>query len=123
MKRSWPAHKNLDVWKRALMLAEHTYVATKQFPAEERYGLCAQMRRAAVSVLSNISEGAARQTRAEYVHFLHIARGSLAELDAQLTLATRLRLRESEGDLEIELGRVARLLSAQIAALRRPVAP
>lgn len=90
MESYLPAHKRLEVWQRALVLAEATYSVTQTFPPEERYGLSAQMRRAAVSVLSNISEGAARRTRPEYVHFLHVARGSLAELDAQLELAIRL---------------------------------
>jgi four helix bundle protein len=113
-------HKDLDVWKRSLTLAETTYVATREFPAEERYGLCVQMRRAAVSVLSNISEGAARRTRADYVHFLHIARGSLAELDAQLALAARLKFGGARlADLGTEIERVGQLLNAQIASLRR----
>ena len=119
MDRLFPAHKNLDVWKRALVLAEETYVATRAFPSEERYGLSAQMRRAAVSVLSNISEGAARRTRAEYIHFLHIARGSLAELDAQLALAERLSFSAGLTALSTEILRVGQLLNAQISALRR----
>jgi four helix bundle protein len=114
-----PAHKQLDVWNCALELAEATYVATRGLPPEERYGLCAQMRRAAVSVLSNISEGAARRTRVEYIQFLHIARGSLAELDAQLTLAARLGFLETTENLELNVGRVSRLLNAQITALQR----
>jgi four helix bundle protein len=113
-------HKELDVWKRSLILAETTYVATREFPREERYGLCAQMRRSAVSILSNISEGAARRTRAEYIHFLHIARGSLAELDAQLALAIRLGLAGDQlQQLQGEITRVAQLLNAQIRGLRR----
>jgi four helix bundle protein len=118
MDRLVPAHKNLDVWKRALILAEMTYVTTRQLPVEERYGLSAQMRRAAVSVLSNISEGAARRTLAEYIHFLHIARGSLSELDAQLTLAIRLQFVGSQNVLDMEVVRVGQLLNAQISALR-----
>ncbi len=119
MDKLYPAHKNLDVWKRALVLAEQTYVVTRAFPAEERYGLSAQMRRAAVSVLSNISEGAARRTRTEYIQFLHIARGSLAELDAQLALAERLSFAAALSTVSTEIFRVGQLLNAQISALRK----
>jgi four helix bundle protein len=113
------AHKNLEVWKAALALAEATYRMTRAFPSEERFGLAAQMRRAAVSVLSNISEGAARRTRAEYVHFLHIARGSLAELDAQLALVSRLGYASNESQMLEEILLVGRLLNGQLTALRR----
>lgn len=89
-KETFRTHKDLLVWQRALCLAESIYVATRSFPVEERYGLSLQMRRAAVSIISNIAEGAGRRTRAEYLNFLHIARGSWAELDSQLILAVRL---------------------------------
>lgn len=115
----YSSHKKLDVWQRALVLAEHIYQMTAHFPIQERYGLSAQMRRASVSVLSNISEGAARRTRADYIHFLHIARGSIAELDAQLTLAKRLCFAPSNSGAANELTRVAQLLNAQISSLQR----
>jgi four helix bundle protein len=67
-------HKDLDAWQQALDLAESTYRITAGFPSSERFGLVVQMRRAAVSVLSNIAEGAARQTRPDFLRFLHIAR-------------------------------------------------
>jgi four helix bundle protein len=111
--------KELDIWKRAMILAEGTYKATGEFPSTERFGLAAQMRRAAVSVLSNISEGAARRTRADYIHFLHVARGSLAELDAQIALSTRLGF-DMPGvrELENEVIRVGQLINAVIRSLR-----
>ncbi len=113
------AHKKLDVWKRALSLAEMTYRLTDSFPREERFGLSAQMRRAAVSVLSNISEGSARRSSAEYVQFLHIARGSLAELDAQFILAERLGFAPRNAAFTDEILHVGRLLNAQLTSLRR----
>ena len=113
------AHKKLDVWKRALTLAEMTYRLTASFPAEERFGLSSQMRRAAVSVLSNISEGSARRTTAEYIQFLHIARGSLAELDAQFILAERLGFSSANHAFADEILHVGRLLNAQLLSLRR----
>ena len=118
MRSEW-THKDLDVWQRALVLAEETYRVTARFPIEERYGLSAQMRRAAVSVLSNIAEGAARKTRPDFLNFLHIARGSLAELDAQVLLVTRLGLAQDTSFLAHEIQRVGQLLGGLIRRLRR----
>jgi len=83
-------HHDLRVWQEAMVLATDVYAATAAFPDTERFGLVAQLRRAAVSVPSNIAEGCARATDRELLHFLHVARGSLAELDTQLRLAERL---------------------------------
>ncbi len=84
-------HKNLDVWNRAMDLAVEVYSITSQFPKEELFGLVSQTRRAAVSVPSNIAEGAARNSRKEYIRFLYVALGSIAELETQLLLAARLK--------------------------------
>jgi four helix bundle protein len=81
-------HKKLEVWKLSMELCREVYDLTAKLPENEKYGLVSQIRRAAVSVPSNISEGAARNTKAEFDHFLSIARGSLAELDTQLQLCT-----------------------------------
>jgi four helix bundle protein len=86
------SYRDLLVWQKAMLLAEAVYVATRELPKEEVYGLTAQMRRAAVSVVSNIVEGQARQTRGEFLQFLGHARGSLAELETQIILAARLSL-------------------------------
>ncbi|RCT54879.1 four helix bundle protein [Winogradskyella sp. KYW1333] len=83
-------HKDLDVWKKSMELAELMYSVTKSFPESERYGLTSQMRRAAVSVPSNIAEGAARQSDKELIQFLMIALGSLSELETQYLLSIRL---------------------------------
>ena len=88
--RQRPKHYELDVWKDAMRLARETYRITAAFPASERFGITAQMRRSAVSVPSNIAEGAAKGTRAELTRSLLIARGSLAELDTQLWIASDL---------------------------------
>jgi len=80
-------HEQLDAWKYAMQLVKAVYQMTSSFPLEERYGLAQQMRRAAVSVPSNIAEGAGRNGVKEYVQFIGIARGSLAELETQLQLA------------------------------------
>ena len=83
-------HERLDVWRDAMLLVEAVYRITSLFPQSERLGLTQQMRRAAVSVPSNIAEGAARRSTSEYIRFLSMARGSLSELDTQLQLAERL---------------------------------
>lgn len=83
-------HKKLDVWQKAIELVQKIYGLTKEFPNSENYGLTSQMRRAAISIPANISEGAARQTRKEFIQFLHMAQGSLSELDTHLEIAKRL---------------------------------
>lgn len=80
-------YKDLVAYQKAYKLCLDVYTLTKGFPVEERYGLVNQMRRAAVSVPSNIAEGYRRKTRKEYVQFLRIALGSLAELETQISLA------------------------------------
>ena len=84
------SYRDLLIWQKGMGLARQVYTMTCAFPSEERFGLTAQMRRAAVSVPSNIAEGQARQGRKEFVQFLSHAEGSLAELDTQLTLAVDL---------------------------------
>jgi four helix bundle protein len=80
-------HKDLDVWKESMNLAKEVYKLTESFPKEEIFGLTSQIRRAAVSIASNIAEGAARNSRKEFIQALHVSLGSLAELETQLLLA------------------------------------
>jgi four helix bundle protein len=80
------SYRDLIAWQQARALVKATYMATKAFPKEEVYGLTQQIRRAAVSVPSNIAEGYKRGSRRDYVHFLRTARGSLYELQTQLIL-------------------------------------
>jgi four helix bundle protein len=82
--------KDLQVWQKRMQLAQGVYRLTAKFPADERYGLVSQVRRASVSVPSNIAEGQARQGTKEFLFFLSHASGSLAELETQLILAERL---------------------------------
>lgn len=89
-KASIRSYRDLLVWQKGLELAEQIYRLTKAFPDEERFGLVAQMRRAVVSVPSNIAEGQARHGRKEFIHALSLAQGSLAELDTQLELSGKL---------------------------------
>ncbi|MCF7790538.1 MAG: four helix bundle protein [Victivallales bacterium] len=94
-------YKDLIVWQKAMDLVEMVYQATRQFPKEEIYGLTSQIRRAAVSIPSNIAEGQARNSTAEFRNFLSIARGSLAELETQLLITHRLNYLSKEQMLQL----------------------
>lgn len=114
-------HKNLEVWKKGMELASLIYRVTAEFPREEIYGLTSQMRRAAVSIPSNIAEGAARFSSKEFLHFLNIAGGSLSELDTQIELAVTLGFIKDH-DVDLLLGSVldiSKLLAGLVANIRR----
>jgi four helix bundle protein len=98
-----PGHYGLEVWQEAMRLAKSIYIATEQLPEKERFGLQSQVRRAAISVPSNIAEGAARGSKVEYARFLQIARGSLMEMDTQLWLCQELGYFRYEEDLKRSL--------------------
>ena len=83
-------HKDLDVWIQSMLLVEDIYKLTNNFPSDEKYGLSSQIKRAVVSIPSNIAEGAGRKGDKEFVQFLYIAMGSLSELETQLILSNRL---------------------------------
>lgn len=111
------SHKDLVVWQKSVDLACKVYAATRQLPREDRFGLQSQLRCAAVSIPSNIAEGSARRSRAEFIQHLHIARGSLAELETQYMIASRLEeLRDAAATLE-EIAEVGRLLNGLIRSL------
>ena len=114
-------HKKLDVWKVSMNLAKSIYQTTEEFPSEEKFGLISQMRRAVISIPSNIAEGAARQGKAEFKNFLSIAQGSLSELDTQLELAVILEyLEKKEYDqLSPIMIRVDKMLTALIRSLAK----
>ncbi|MBE0464418.1 four helix bundle protein [Halomonas colorata] len=88
-------HQELRVWQQVMDLVEQVYGITKLFPDDERYGLISQMRRCAVSVPSNIAEGAARGSTQEFIRFLYISQGSFSELETQLLIAQRLKYLEN----------------------------
>ena len=109
-------HRNLDVWVRAVSLAEQCYAATSRFPDSERFGLRPQMQRAAVSVASNIAEGRGRGSDRDFARFLRIAYGSACELDTQAHIAQRVGV-GSQHDLEDlirETNEVRRMINALI---------
>ena len=105
-------HERLEAWKSAMELVEVIYRVTAMFPSQEQYGLVSQMRRAAVSVPSNLAEGAARDGSREFARFLAIARGSLSELDTQYQIAIRLGfVKSDQNQIEPLMERTSKLVS------------
>lgn len=114
-------HKKLDAWKCAMKVAQLVYELTGQFPAQEKFGLVSQMRRAAVSIPCNIAEGAARKGKKEFKNFLSMAQGSLSELDTQLDLSVSLGFAERNEVAAItpELVKIDKMLTGLIRSLER----
>lgn len=112
-------HKRLDLWKQAVEMVVQVYEVTNEFPREEVYGLTAQLRRAAVSVPSNIAEGLTRRSVADKLHFLNISQASLSEIDTQAKIAMRLGfLGETKFNIVQEsLVHVQRLLGGVIRSI------
>jgi four helix bundle protein len=96
-------HKNLEVWKKSMDLVESVYQLTNNFPDTEKFGLTNQIRRAVVSIPSNIAEGAGRKSDKELIQFVHIAIGSLAEVETQYLISLRLKYIVKNEIIENEL--------------------
>jgi four helix bundle protein len=111
------SYKELIVWQAGRELAVEVYELCAKLPADEKYGLCSQMKRAAISIPSNIAEGYRRNSRGEYVQFLGIAQGSAAELETQLLLAYDIFSVEVGIQLE-KVDQVQRMLQTMIYKLR-----
>ena len=114
-------YKELKVWQRSYQLCLEIYKITKRFPNEEKYGLTSQIRRAAVSVPSNISEGYGRKTTPEYIRFLYIAYGSNCEMETQILLSGDLGYIETDKleNLQERMGEVERMLKALIKSIEK----
>lgn len=112
------SHKDLLVYQKALDFVVAIYKETEMFPESEKFGLIVQLRRAAVSIPSNIAEGAARQGIKEYIHFLYIALGSLSEIETQLEIAYRLRFITDIDNLSKEYLHIRRMLLKLITSLK-----
>lgn len=115
------SYRDLTVWQKSIDLTVRTYKLTGRFPSEERYGLTSQMRRAAASVPANIAEGHARRSTGEYLQFLGIARGSLAELETFVTLSERLGMIGSEisGALLEDCAEISKMLAGLVRSLSK----
>ena len=117
MKR---AHHDLLAWQQGIALVKVVYQLTSTFPKSELYALTSQMRRAAVSVPANIAEGVARNTTGDFLRFLHIARGSLSELETYVVLARELGYASDTQQIDAHLERVFGLVGGLINSQREP---
>jgi len=120
MKNSFKSYRDLEVWRKAMRLAKEIYRATLGFPTEEKFGLANQIRRAAVSVPSNLAEGHARGSSAEFSRFILISMGSVAELETQILLSADLGYLADEVTSQLldeldHIGKMLRGLSKAIA--------
>ena len=111
-------YKDLEVWQLAMSLAEDVYVASRTFPSDEKFALRDQLRRAAVSIPSNIAEGFGRDTTKDFLHFLFMARGSLFEVTTQLELARRLKYLSDTTNLNEKAERVGMMINALATRLK-----
>jgi len=111
-------HRDLDVWKASMDFTIDLYRITETFPNAEKYGLVTQIRRAGVSICSNIAEGAARHYPKEYIQFLYIALGSVSEIETQLEIAFRLGYLKSVDQEKEILDRLRRMLGGLVRRIR-----
>jgi four helix bundle protein len=112
-------HKDLEVWKKSIELTKNVYLVTKNFPKEEIYGLINQIRRASVSIPSNIAEGASRQSNKEFIQFLYIALGSLAELETQLIISKEIGYIDK---IDFDLEEIRKMILGLIKFLKDKIA-
>lgn len=109
--------KELDVWRRSVDVAVELYKLTSTFPESEKFGITNQMRRAAVSIPSNIAEGSGRYHPKDFIHFLRIADGASAELETQLIISEKIGFAAETKQLQNEVVVIRRMLSAFIKSL------
>jgi four helix bundle protein len=114
------SYQDLDVWRKSIELVKKIYAETGSFPKDEIYGLINQMRRSAVSIPSNIAEGKTRQHKKEYIHFLHIALGSCAELETQIVISSELGYMSDDVQAELleSTDHISRMTRNLIKSLR-----
>lgn len=120
MKAKIESYRDLEAWKKSMDLVEKIYFVTKKFPADEKFGLTSQMRRAAVSIPSNIAEGYRRNGKAEFARFVTYAFGSGGELETQLELASRIKYISyfSTKKISADLDAVMRILNGLLKSIR-----
>lgn len=113
-------HKKLEVWKKSIEFVTKIYKVTESFPDNEKFGLISQIRRSAVSIPSNISEGAGRTGKKEFMQFLSIAQGSTSELETQLIISSNLGyLKNEDMCLLDELDEISRMIIGLIKSLKK----
>lgn len=112
------SYRDLVVWQKSIILVEKIYQTTKKLPKHEIYGITSQIQRAAVSIPSNIAEGYSRSHRLEYIQFLSIAKGSLAELETQILILKRVYPNLDYNEIELLLLEISKMLTKLIISLR-----
>ena len=114
------SHVDLDVWKKSVDLAAEVYKVTANYPSDEKFGLVSQMRRSAVSIASNIAEGAGRTGNREFLQFLSIASGSASELSTQLVISRRISIGDDVAlsRLEQSVANVSQMIRGLVRAVR-----
>ncbi len=110
-------HEDLEIWKLSIKLVKETYIMTRTFPDEERFVLSTQMRRAAISVPSNIAEGAGRKSKKEFINFLSISLGSLTELETQFVISRELEYLDDFVEIKALIKRIRIMTSSLIHKL------
>jgi len=119
------SHKDLEVWKKAIALAKSVYGLTKVLPREEIFALSDQMKRSAISIASNIAEGAARQTNKEFIQFLYISLGSASELDTQIEICKAISFKDINTEnieaIQNELSTISRMIYGLITKVKQNV--
>ena len=111
-------HKDLDCWKKSITFVTEIYRVSKNFPKSEMYGLTSQLRRSSISIPSNIAEGAARKSNKEFIQFLYIALGSVAETETQLEIANNLNYLDEFNNLNNQINDIRRLTQGLIRYLK-----
>ncbi len=112
------SHQDLTVYQKSMDLVVEVYKLTKNFPVEEKFGITSQIRRSAVSIPSNIAEGAARHSKKDFSRFLYISLGSLAELETQLEISVRLLFLHENSEIKENLIYIRRMLLKLITSLK-----
>lgn len=120
MSENIRSFRDLEVWKKSMDFAISIYALTREFPQSETYGLSTQLRRAAVSIPSNIAEGSSRGSTREFIQFIHVANGSLSEIETQLELAVRLEY-IPENSLQHQINHIRSMLYGLTKALKAKV--
>ena len=112
-------YKELEVWKKGIALVLASYEIVQKFPGDERFALTNQIKRSAISIPSNIAEGASRNTTKEFVQFLYIALGSASELETQMIIAEKLGYIKNNQNLISEITIIRKMLNALITSLKK----
>jgi|APFre7841882630_1041343.scaffolds.fasta_scaffold56029_2 four helix bundle protein len=122
MERIIKSFRDLNIWQKGIDLVKDIYKETQNFPRQEIYGLTNQIRRAAISIPSNIAEGHIRQHRAEFRQFLSVALGSLAELETQIVISRELNYISTEKSLNLidQMGSIGKMIRGLIKKLNNP---